>query len=240
MDKGVDSMRIADTPEYFSILNETDKQNYAQLQRSLESSQNRSSRNKKTEDLESAIDEIRRFCVRGDSEDCKRCIVCGTCWLLSGLAVNIKQLQCLIHKCKSSINTTLRKIGYELTQPRGDVCDELTNFLPMIKGKINELRKWSIRTPPNWSEILLSNKNSTENTNHIENSSPLSPSPNSSIDRESTEQLCSNAMLEEFTWEDPCPHEEIFAENTNCSFEIENTIPEQNYDNFFEPYEFML
>lgn len=225
---------IRNMPEYFSLLNETDKAEYAQLQKSLEISQNRSSRNKKTTDLMLAIDEIKHYCLRGDSDDCKRCIVCGTCWLSTGLAVNIKQLQCLIQKCKSSINTTLRKMGYELTNPRGDVSDELAEYLPMFRGKQSELRKWSIRTPPNWCGEIYSNKNSNENVINqaSEHSSPLSPSQESSFEQTSTEQLRSPPEEPVLTWE-YTPNDDISAWNF-CDCVFDNQISEQTMYNIFD------
>jgi len=137
-----------ETPMYISFLNEADCLSYRKLQRSLSTFSYRSPRNQKESDFDSGFLEIKRFALRGDSNDWKRCLVCGVCWLESGIAINIKQLQCLIRKCKSSINTTMRKLGYSLSASRGDVNDELVAYLPSIQGNTAELRKWSVRKPP--------------------------------------------------------------------------------------------
>jgi hypothetical protein len=60
-------------------------------------------------------------------------------------------------KCKSSINGALKLLGYATIVPRGDISPELVEALPNLRGKIRDLRQWSIRRPRNytWPDIDL-------------------------------------------------------------------------------------
>lgn len=151
-------------PKYFYFLNETDKLHYLELRNSLDSSLNRSARNQKTTDFDKALQQIRDFCYQNDSNDAKRCLVCGICWFGHDMAINIKQFSLLFQKSKSSINTTLRKMGFITIAARGDTYADLIKFIPELSGHTSELRKWSVRRPQNFEQ----NSDSDEQKNEIE------------------------------------------------------------------------
>ena len=136
-------------PLYFDLLSAQDKEGYKALRDSLQDTKMRSMRNHKICDLRNAFIEIKKFCIQKNDDDWKRCVVAGICWLdddsVGEVAVNLSQLVCLVKKCKSTINTTLRNSGFELTYSRGDRYEKLLSILKYFKGNTEELRKWSVR-----------------------------------------------------------------------------------------------
>ena len=145
MDSKID---LNERPDFFMELDISDRLGYINLQNKLEGFGKRSGRNMKTKELQEAFEKIQKYVERGDSKDSTRAVVCGLVWLPTGLGINLKQLQCLVKKCKSSFNTTMRKMGYVLSQPRGDASDDLIEALPLISKNTAELRKWSVRALP--------------------------------------------------------------------------------------------
>lgn len=135
-------------PEYFGMLDLLDKIKYIDLQNLIVNEKPSVIRNMKCNIMQRQFDLIKKFCIRGDGKDNVRCLVCGMCWLKSGIATNLKQLMCLIPKCKSSFNTTFRYMGISVSCQRGDANAELAEYLPMIGKNITAMRKWSVRNYP--------------------------------------------------------------------------------------------
>jgi hypothetical protein len=48
---------------------------------------------------------VRNFVMWNETDDWKRALVCGICWLNADIAINTRQLRLLLSKCKSSINS---------------------------------------------------------------------------------------------------------------------------------------
>ena len=135
------------TPRFFSLLSSSDQRDYLSLKDSLASTGVRNRRGKRLESFAEYLSSIKKFCVRGDEDDWKRCLVCGVCWVTTGsLAINTRQLRLLIDKCKSSINGSLHKMGYSTSSScRGDASSSLIDRLPILKGNFSELRQWTVR-----------------------------------------------------------------------------------------------
>ena len=106
---------------------------------------NKNQRNKRIETFSEALDKIKKFAVREDSDDWKRCLVCGICWLPEGIAINTHQLRILIFKCKSSINGSLQKMGFNVNLGRTDAANAMVNSIPFLKDNTPELRQWTVR-----------------------------------------------------------------------------------------------
>ncbi|EAY11697.1 hypothetical protein TVAG_487990 [Trichomonas vaginalis G3] len=140
-----------ENPIFFDLLSREDKRAYSTLRADLWSLENKFKRNKRLSSLQKSIDQIREFCIRNDSDDWKRCMVCGIVWLGDDIAINIRQLKLLVNKCKSSINGALLKMGFESSTAKNDGFKKLLDFMPSLRGNFSEQRMWTIRrmTPSN-------------------------------------------------------------------------------------------
>lgn len=146
----MESDESSNTPKYFSLLSEADRDKYRNLQTLLLHATEKRHRGHRLDIFLDCLKQIRQFCHRGDDDDWKRCCVCGVCFLKCGIALNSHQMKYLTNKCKSSINGALKMMKYKTTSARGDINPELVDFLPILKGNTNELRQWSVRTPDNY------------------------------------------------------------------------------------------
>jgi hypothetical protein len=136
-------------PNFFDILSDADKFGYNCLRNSISTvSGSRNMRNKRVQNFAETLDLIRRFCHKGDSDDWKRCIVCGVCWLFEGIAINTRQLKILISKCKSSINGSFHKMGFTANLGCPESAAAIARAIPFLKGNVNELRQWTVRQSP--------------------------------------------------------------------------------------------
>ena len=140
-------LRGSEMPEHFEILSSDDQERYLRLQKDTLNDGKRSPKYAKTKLLEDNLEKIHKFCIRNDEDDIKRCLVCGILWVDEGLCVNVIQLQKLVGKCKSSINTSFRNLGYELTLSRCDSSDPLKKVFAPIQD-LTQMRQWTIRTNP--------------------------------------------------------------------------------------------
>ncbi|OHS93028.1 potassium/sodium hyperpolarization-activated cyclic nucleotide-gated channel 1 [Tritrichomonas foetus] len=132
-------------PKFYSLLSDEDKAKYTKLRSTLSSHAMRNRRGKRVETFAEMLSAVQSFCIRGDADDWKRCVVCGVCWLSNGIAINNRQLGLLIDKCKSSINGSLQKMGYSTIQNRSDSNRPLIDAIPFLKNNFAELREWTVR-----------------------------------------------------------------------------------------------
>jgi hypothetical protein len=134
-------------PEYFSLLSESDQSGYFSLRSQISSLTEKLQRGQRVAIFLETIGLIRTWTQRGDSDDWKRCLVCGLFDLPSGVAVNCHQLHFLTNKSKSALNGALKMIGYDTLSSRGDVNPDLIGALPILKGNPHHMRQWSVRHP---------------------------------------------------------------------------------------------
>lgn len=132
-------------PPEFWLLNCYDKQQYLQLQLTFCQMSTKIRRNSKVGRFNEALDIIRRWAIRGDAEDQRRCLACGILWFEQEIAINTQQLKYLLFKCKSSINSTLHDSGFQ-PAPRDAFVKLLDRSYPLLKRNIGEIRKWTLRT----------------------------------------------------------------------------------------------
>ena len=132
-------------PNHWYILSEYDKYQYNYTRALMSSPSNKNQRNKRIETFSEALDAIKAYAIRGDGEDWRRCLVCGIFWLPEGIAINTRQLRLLIFKCKSSINGSLQKMGFNTNVSRTEAANIMINALPMLKDNTSELRQWTVR-----------------------------------------------------------------------------------------------
>lgn len=152
-----------ETPDYFNFLSEEDQNKYRELQQILLSPENRYARNRRTETLKESFEEIRKFCLKNDKDDWKRCLVCGIIWLnenktsvdenakdeneikVECISINIRQLKIILGKSKSTINGAMSKMGFTTHPTKGNDQDLLIGAMPYFEGKYFEMRQWTIR-----------------------------------------------------------------------------------------------
>ena len=132
-------------PNFFHLLSDFDKIQYSYLRMNLSTPLNKTQRNKRVETFADSLSAIQAFCVRGDQDDWKRCLVCGVAWLGDNVAINTRQLRLLIFKCKSSINGSLLKMGFNVTAGRTETAHEIVQQFPIIRDNTSEIRQWTIR-----------------------------------------------------------------------------------------------
>ena len=107
----------------------------------ISNSSNKYKRYKKYSSLIEIFNLIHFYCIHNDSDDWKRCLICGICWIDHDIAINIRQLSHLIGKCKSSINGTLSEMGYISFI----FNDKFINYFPILKDRKFEAMQWNIR-----------------------------------------------------------------------------------------------
>ena len=138
-------LEIDKTPEYWNLLTDKDKERYCALKLAFTPGELISSRIASNETFMQILSIIRQYAERGDSDDWKRFLVCGICWLDDGIAINTRQLTLLLSKCKSTINGSLQKIGYKASTTYIDCSKTLFPKIPFLREQTDDLRKWSIR-----------------------------------------------------------------------------------------------
>lgn len=136
---------MPEIPAYWELLNTIDQDTYSDLQKRLSSSDCRNCRNKRLDNFNEMLDEIKSYTNKEDGEDWKRCLVCGVCFLSDGIAINTHQLSILIGKCKSSINGSLHRLKYIPFPCSNAASQELVSLIPKLKVNYSELRQWTLR-----------------------------------------------------------------------------------------------
>ena len=132
-------------PPHFELLSEDDKEMYKKIMDAIQAPTLQSKRNKRLTEFEDIIEAIEVFENHEDVEKWKRYLVCGLYRFENGIAVNISSLKQLIHRCKSSINGSLKDLGYDKVINKARTCTELIQAIPYLQKKANELRQWTVR-----------------------------------------------------------------------------------------------
>lgn len=143
-------------PRFWNLLSDTDKFQYNRMRAAMSAPSNKNQRNKRIETFSESLEMIRKYAVRGESDDWRRCLVCGVFWLPEGLAINTHQLRILIFKCKSSINGSLQKMGYAASLGRTEAATAMVGSVPFLKDNATELRQWTVRRQGNGEPGLFS------------------------------------------------------------------------------------
>ena len=144
-------------PNFFYLLSEQDKITYINFLNSQRDT------HKKFDGIMKDIESLHNFIVRGDSDDWKRSLVCGICWLPEGLAINNQQLKIALNRSKSSLNALLSKIGLNNFVNRAKAAYLILNVFPFLKDNPSEFRQWTVRRYPNndqynWDNFFIYDK----------------------------------------------------------------------------------
>lgn len=128
-----------------SILAQDDQQMYMKISNALSAPTSKNKRNTKASNFLSIINAIVTFQNHREPDKWKRCLITGIVKFEDGIAININRFKSLVHKCKTSINSSLRMLGYANSKVKPDNCKELLAAIPSLANNKYELRNWSIR-----------------------------------------------------------------------------------------------
>lgn len=155
----ISSDQKQDMPQFFNFLTKSDQKKYWDIKKKILNLNKKYKKNKKLELLEDSINLIHKYCTRNDSNDWKRYLVCGICWIENNIAINNRQLRFLINKCKSSINNGFLLMGYNPILQKSSLTNTLLEYIPFLKENCYEQRQWSIRTKIQLSPLPLIQEN---------------------------------------------------------------------------------
>jgi hypothetical protein len=128
------------------VLNESDQQQYRKLQHELYPFSFRTAQVTTSFKLQLIISQIKRFAIRKDCDDWKRCLVCGIVWFVDAIAVNTRQMASLTGRSKSSINAAFQALGWpSRSMSESPYGSSLFSIFPFLVQKGNDFRQWTIR-----------------------------------------------------------------------------------------------
>jgi hypothetical protein len=130
---------------HWNLLTESDQDVLAGIRTALSAPTLQNKRNRRIADLREILDTLKIFQFHMPEDTWKRCLVTGFVELDDSLAINVTQLHTLIFKCKSSINGSLRRMGYSTKVNTVAAFNKLFEIIPALKRNPTELRQWTIR-----------------------------------------------------------------------------------------------
>jgi hypothetical protein len=129
-----------------SYVSEDDMKSFMKLKECLSGPEMRSNRNLRVVTFRNQLKLIQSYRIRGNSDDWKRCHVCGLCWLdMQTVAVNVSQLRWLFGKTKSLINTNFNLMDCKIVKRSPELWASLKAKLPILLLDATEMRRWTIR-----------------------------------------------------------------------------------------------
>jgi hypothetical protein len=131
--------------KYWELLKESDQQILSSIRAALSAPTLKNKRNTRIADLQEIIETLKIYQYHCEEDTWKRLLVTGFVELEEGFAVNVTQLHTLIFKCKSSINGSLRRMGYATKITTASAFNKLFEAIPVLKMNATELRQWTIR-----------------------------------------------------------------------------------------------
>ena len=132
-------------PYFWELLSTDDQEMYSKISNALGAPTLKNKRNTKINDFSDALEAIEIYQNHDKSDKWRRCLVSGLVLFDGGIAVNIKQFRKLVRKCKTSINTSLKGMGYTIISGKATECEELLEAIPCLRGNTAELRQWTVR-----------------------------------------------------------------------------------------------
>jgi hypothetical protein len=165
-------------PDYWHVLSESDQIKYRELQHEIYPFSFRTTRVATSFKLQLIMTQIKRFAIRQDCDDWKRCLVCGIVWFVDAIAVNTRQMTSLTGRSKSSINAAFQALGWpsmSLSMSASHAIS-LLNIFPFLRHNCGDFRQWTIRVKMNglrmvqhhFSEIEKSMEKSVEKSVNVE------------------------------------------------------------------------
>jgi hypothetical protein len=132
-------------PQNWNLLDADEKVVYRHIAAALSAPTRRIKRGKRLADFTEILEALEVFVSMDEENKWKRCLVSGVCRLPFGIAVNTTQLKRLISKCKSTINASLRSIGFGTIITEAWAYASLISQIPCLKNNALDLKQWTIR-----------------------------------------------------------------------------------------------
>lgn len=129
----------------FDLLSPTDQQLFLKLKNSIAPILIRGSKEKMQDNYTFILAQITKYVNAPNEDYWKRALVCGLVWLDQRLALNTRQLQIVINRCKSSINAGFQSIGFHNIATEPNDVSMLIKIFPFLKSNCTEARQWTIR-----------------------------------------------------------------------------------------------
>lgn len=112
---------------------------------------------------------IKEYIQSRPEDEPQRILVCGICWLKTGIAVNSKRLCKVLKTTNSNLALSLKKIGFI---PSSLPCTELLDKIPALKTDNKMVREWTMKV---YSPVTPSPN--IEPLPHPEEGTPVCQSP---------------------------------------------------------------
>lgn len=132
-------------PTFWKLLSESDQRMYRKIQEVLSQLSTKNKRNTKIDDFRELVDAIDIFENYDKESKWRRCLACGLVKFDGGIAVITSQLSILALRCKTSINTSLKGMGYTIISGKSSESEEFLKEIPYISGNPSEMRQWTVR-----------------------------------------------------------------------------------------------
>jgi hypothetical protein len=132
-------------PQYWNLLDSTDKAVYVRIRAALSAPTSRNKRGKRLDAFSEILAALHAFVSTDKENQWKRCLVCGFCLIPIGIAVNTTQLKKLVFKCKSTINASLKFLGFGSIITQQWAYDHLAAEIPFLRERPVDIRQWTIR-----------------------------------------------------------------------------------------------
>ena len=136
---------------FFDMMKKQDQTDLLQIKEKLSSRKFRYRYNQGLDSFVVCFNYLKEFCTKGDDEDWKRSLACGLCVFGNSVGINSKRLEYFLGKSKSTINQSLKKIGFDGCPKTKENMTELVEKIPYLGQHFNECRQWTVRisTEPN-------------------------------------------------------------------------------------------
>ena len=129
----------------WSLLSDEDVREYKKLQEKLHLRMEKSTKGKFSTILVDITKIIEDFLSEDNTYNHLRAFICGYLPIQDAIAINTKNLMCLLGKCKSSINVGFQEIGWHVVPIDTYQASALNKNFPLLKNKTFLARQWTIR-----------------------------------------------------------------------------------------------
>lgn len=141
----MDNLKLIESNWIQNYISKEDIDEYTELVKTLSTPTRAAKPNEqKVIGFANALSEIAAYIENSTRNKEVRAALAGICFAGPYICVNTKQLQKLMNRCKSSINTSLQHLGYLSVQAKVKTRQCLADILPNL-AKESSIRQWTLR-----------------------------------------------------------------------------------------------